>query len=80
MDILHRLAFMGRRKFFLRKFPAECCEKGGAIVVTLLLPVVPREVTGLPPNEVAVCLIVHVRVCNRTPGMPSQVLSLPDWS
>ena len=45
---------MGRRKFLLRRYPAECGKEGDAIVVTLLVPRVPQEVTALPPSSVAV--------------------------
>ena len=53
---------MGRKKFLLNKCPAECDEKGGAIVVKSLVPRLPRDVTALPPNSVAVCVCVRVRV------------------
>ena len=41
MDNPHRYASTGR-KFLLRKCPTEWGEKGGASVVTLLVPIVPE--------------------------------------
>ena len=51
---------MGRRKFLLRRYPAECGKEGDAIVVTLLVPRVPQEVTALPLRSVC------VRACARS--------------
>jgi len=74
-DNPHSLASMGRRKFLLQKCSAECGEKGGAIVVTSLVPRVSWKVLALPPSSVAVfvssnspilcrvCVCVCVCVC-----------------
>ena len=56
-DNAHRLASMGRRKF-LRKCPAECGEKGGTIVVMLLVRRVPWESNATSSKlSGCVCLI-----------------------
>ena len=70
MDNPLRLTSKGRRKFLIRKCPAECGEKGIAIVVALLILRMLPEVTALPPSSVVVfvsynspvlCLCVCVR-------------------
>ena len=87
-DNPHRLATIGRSKFLLWKCPAECGEKGGAIVVTSLVPREPCEVMTLPPSFVVVFVssnsrlvlycVVHVRlyvhVCGiSTTGLRSRI-------
>ena len=58
-----RLASMWRRKFLLRKSPEECAEKGGAIVVTSLVPRISQKVMTLPPSSVAVFISSNSGAC-----------------
>ena len=53
---------MGRRKFLLKKCPADCGEKGAAVVVRLLVPRVLQEMMELPPSSVAVFVLSNIAV------------------